>query len=851
VTPQEWQRVKDVFAAALEQPASRRAGVVRAALEGDPRLMAEVQSLLAAHDESVLIVETDAFDLAGRLNVTTTQFEGRQFGNYRIVREIGRGGMGAVFLAERSDGQFHQQVALKIIRFTLADAELERRFRRERQILASLNHPNIARLLDGGVSDAGEPFLVMEYIEGERLNQFADRMCLGLRDRLTLFVKVCSAVAYAHRNLVVHRDIKPSNMLITAGGEPKLLDFGLAKIVDHDLPESAALNTATALRALTPAYASPEQILGHTITTASDIYSLGVVLYELLTGQRPYHLEQKELKEIVRTIETTPPQRPSDTVLRSLPAGKPEPSSPSSPSGRPATLPVSASELRGDLDNIVLMALRKEPDRRYLSVEQFAGDVDRHLRGLPVLARPNTFSYRASKFIGRNRVAVLAASLIVLALMAGMSVALWQFRLAQRQTAKAEAVNDFLQNMLQSANPGLNVGDRQGSATTVTEVLDSAAARLKAEDLSTQPEVKAELQRIIGASYLSLGNYDLAEANLRQALAAQTTLFGADSPQTLQTLVALASLALAKADYSAAQHIYQQRLAILRTEHQRGRVSADMVFLALNDFAVLQRARGNSKEAEALLRESLTMKSQVSREAAGNVGVAETVLVLTLVDQGLFDQAEARARALVAQFREQARQETPELCAALTILGSVLMEKGALDEADARLREAEALYRKLFSSNFVAIYDNVRLQAQVLYLQGKLAEAETKINQTLENYRQNLSPQYISFGTALTIQGLILNKAGRAAEAETILRQAVDIRSQHLPKEHFMSALTKGALGEVLLTQGRFADAEPLLLESYESLKRSQATDNPRTAAAKNRLTELYALWHKPDTDIR
>lgn len=851
MTPQEWQRVKDVFAAALEQPASRRAGVLRDALADDPRLLVEVESLLAAHDESVLIVETDAFDLAGRLNATAAQFVGRQFGSYRVIREIGRGGMGAVFLAERADGQFQQQVALKLIRYTLADAELEQRFRRERQILASLNHPNIARLLDGGVTEAGEPFLVMEYIEGEPLTQFAGRTHLGLRARLTLFVKVCSAVAYAHRNLVVHRDIKPSNVLITPGGEPKLLDFGLAKIVDHDLPEGAGMNTATALRALTPAYASPEQILGHTITTASDIYSLGVVLYELLTGQRPYHLEQKELKEIVRAIETTAPARPSDTVLRGLPAGKPGPSLPASSSTGLAPAPVSSSELRGDLDNIVLMALRKEPDRRYLSVEQFAGDVDRHLHGLPVLARPNTFSYRTSKFIGRNRVAVVAVSLVVLALIAGLSVALWQFRRAQRQTAKAEAVNEFLQNMLSSANPASSATSVRGSATTVIEVLNAAAARLKTEDLSTQPEVKAELQLIIGNSYLSLGNYDLAEANLRQALAAYETLFGADSPQLLPALVAMASLAMTKADYAAALQIYRQRLPILRAEHKKGHVIADVVFLAQNDFAVLQRARGNSREAEALLRESLTMKSQISREGAGNIGIAESTLVLTLLDQGLFEQAEAGARALVAQFRGQARQETVELCAALTILGSVLMEKGALDDAGTHLREAEAIYRKLYSPNFVAIYDNVRLQAQVLYLQGKLAEAETRINQTLENYRQNLGPQYISFGTALTIQGLILNKAGRAAEAEAILRRAVDLRTKHLPKEHFMSALTKGALGEVLLSQRRFADAEPLLLESYQDLKRSQATDNPRTVAAKNRLAELYSRWQKSDPPVR
>jgi serine/threonine-protein kinase len=493
------------------------------------------------------------------------------------------------------------------------------------------------------------------------------------------------------------------------------------------------------------------------------------------------------------------------------------------------------------------MAMRKEPARRYSSVAQFSDDIRRHLAGLPVLAHKDTFGYRTRKFIRRNKVAVSATALIMLSLLVGLAVSWRQYRNAQRERAKAEAVNEFLQTMLASSNPGINVAGKPGRETTVNDVLDYAARRLETEDLSTQPEVKAELQWIIGTSYLTQGRYDLAGKNLHAALEAQTKLFGDSSPETLKTLMPLASLLLVKADYAGAEKIYQQRLAILRTEHQRGRIRADIVLNALNDFAVLRRARGNSREAETLLREALALSPQVPAEAQSNVRQVETVLALTFLDQGKFDDAENYARKLVAEFRQMPNTETIEMCNGLTMLGSVLMEKGELTEAERVLREAETLYRKLFDANFVAIYDNVRLQAQVLYLQGRHGEAEAKINQTLENYRRNSSPQYISYATALTVKGLILNKSGRADEAENILRSAVELRNQNLPKEHFMSALTKGALGDVLLNQKRFAEAEPLLLESYETLKLSQATENPRTLSAKRRLVELYTAWNKPE----
>ena len=797
MTVHNWQKIKDVFALALEQPADKRGLFLRETCGEDSDLRVEVESLLEANDEPEHLIEKNSYGIASLLNANGTNYEGKEFGHYRIIREIGRGGMGAVFLAERSDGEFNQQVALKIVRRSFVDSELSRRFRQERQILASLNHPNIARLLDGGVSADNESFLAMEYVEGERIDDYCQKNNLSTEERLNLFLAVCHAVAYAHQNLVVHRDIKPSNILVTAEGTPKLLDFGIAKLLD---PEHTSEHTQTNFRAFTPEYASPEQKSGGQITTASDVFSLGVLLSNLIHG---------------------------DTSIQPAKIGD--------------------QGIKPDLKSILQMAQRDEPARRYASVQQFAEDIERYLNGSTVRAQKDSFAYRAEKFVRRNRIAVSAVAFVALSLICGLTIALWQYRNAERERVKAETVNDFLQSMLSASNPEFKVAGRQGRDVTIADVLDEASKQIETENLATESAVKADLQRIIGTSYLTIGKYDLANQNLRAALATQNELFGENSPETLKTLLALGSLALAKADYKEAENIYRRQLEILRREYASGRIDAGYLLTALNDFAVLRRARGNSKEAESLLREAVTLTPQIDAKNSSRIGQLKTILTLTLADQGKFDEAENRIRGQLAEFQQASNTESPEMCAALTMLGSILMEKGETAEAETNLRRAETIYRKLYDPNYTAIYDNLRLQAQNLYLQGRFNEAEMIINQVLENYKQNSSPQYISYATALTVKGLILNKEGKSAEAERLLREAVRLRAENLPKEHFMSALTTGALGEVLGAQKRLAEAEPLLLDSYENLQVSQARENPRTQLAKRRLIDLYTVWEKPD----
>ena len=482
--PEEWEKVKDIFAVAIEQPAALRSKFLQDACGQDQFLRSEVESLLAASDEPEQIIEQNAFDLAA--HIQTDSFVGKQFGNYKIIREIGRGGMGAVFLAERSDGEFEQKVALKIIRQSFSSAEMEKHFRRERQILASLNHPNIAKLLDGGVSVTGELFLAMEFIEGELLLDYVENRNLEINERLNLFLKICRAVSYAHQNLIVHRDIKPANILVVSDGEPKLLDFGLAKVLSENFASDGA-QTETFFRAFTPSYASPEQICGRNISTASDVYSLGVVFYELLTGAKPFHFEGKSIEEIMKTATENEPSFPSRSVGSQIPQSA-----------------TRVSQLKGDLDTITLTALRKEPERRYKSVEAFAGDIERHLKGLPILARPNTASYRAAKFLQRNKLAVTAIAFIITALILGLGTALWQARVARAERDRAEKrfgdVRKLSNALLNDIAPKIERLEGSTEAREILvkhalEYLDSLAGE-STDDLTLQAELAVAYEKI-------------------------------------------------------------------------------------------------------------------------------------------------------------------------------------------------------------------------------------------------------------------------------------------------------------------------------------------------------------------
>jgi eukaryotic-like serine/threonine-protein kinase len=525
---ENWEIIKDVLMEALNLHASeRREFLEKAGIT--PEIRAEVESLLAYEEESEDLMRLSAVEFSKDFFDDDNQnaLIGQQIGVYKIIGELGYGGMGAVYLAERADGKFKQKVALKLLKREMNTAALRRRFQQEREILASLEHPNIARLLDAGTTDDKIPFIAMEYVEGLPIDEYCNIQKLNLNQRLDLFRKVCSTVNFAHRNLIVHRDLKPSNILVNDDGNPKLLDFGISKILSAEF-EQINSATVTKLGVMTPGYASPEQLQNKSVTTATDIYSLGVILYELLSGHRPFENKEGELKEIYKAVlenEPLPPSVMIDTISKNFKEQseaeteikysdrehnvvKSDNNTESNKTRRtmPNAVNLSSNSLRGDLDNIVLKALRKEPERRYLSAENFAEDIQRHQRGLPVTARPNTFSYRAEKFIKRNSLAVGAGLLILLTLIGGIVTTLWQARRAEAQRVRAENRFNDVRNLANSFLFEITPEIENLSGSTRAKELLVVRALEYLDRLSNETSNDLTLQRELAAAYEKVGN---------------------------------------------------------------------------------------------------------------------------------------------------------------------------------------------------------------------------------------------------------------------------------------------------------------------------------------------------------
>jgi len=554
MNPERWQQVKGVLEQALDLAPKQRKGFLDDACRDDQALRQEVDSLLQEENEDAdgplqSPVNVSLKDVA----LEAESWAGRRIGSYEIIELIGEGGMGSLFRAARADEQYKKQVAIKIVKQGLTTPFALARFRAERQILASLEHPNIARLLDGGTTEDGVPYVVMEFVEGRPIDAFCDDHKLTVDARLQIFLEVCSAVQYAHRRLIVHRDIKPSNILVTKEGEPKLIDFGIAKILDPETSDGADRITM-GLRVLTPAYASPEQVKGESITTASDVYSLGVVLYELLTGHELYRVAVRTPETLARAACEQEPEKPSLAVRRNEPAAKEGEKSitPESVSALRASSPEKLSKgLRGDLDKIALMSLRKEPDRRYGSVEQFAEDIRHHLKNLPVSAQGDSLPYRMRKFVTRHKAGIFAAAVAGLALIIGTVVSLREAHIARTQSARAEQRFNDVRKLANSLIFEIHDSVAAVPGTTATrklilerglEYLDTLA-RESAADTSLQRELASAYRRIGeaqgGQFAANLGDTSGALKSFQKSLEIRKQIYAAD-PNTLENVVALA-----------------------------------------------------------------------------------------------------------------------------------------------------------------------------------------------------------------------------------------------------------------------------------------------------------------------
>jgi serine/threonine protein kinase len=584
------QQLKELFHTAVELAPHDREAFLKANCAADDELHCEVSALLSAHESAGDFIQQPALVDVGLVSRAEdpdqSAFIGQRIGPYEIVREIGHGGMGTVFLAVRADDQYRKQVAIKLVNRGMDTDTILRRFMMERQILANLEHPSIAGLLDGGSTADVLPYFVMEYIEGQPIDEYCDAKRFTTAQRLELFRQVCAALQYAHQNLVVHRDIKPSNILVTAEGVPKLLDFGIAKLLSPGWAAETGDLTASMQVLMTPAYASPEQLRGLSITTASDVYSLGVVLYELLSGHHPYHLSSRQPEEVAQVILREEPLKPSIAITRTeemRPTGRTETATitPESVSrARESTVDKLRRRLSGDLDNIVLKALRKEPQRRYASVQEFSEDIRRHLEGLPVTATPDTFSYRAGKFIQRNKASVLAAAAVVLTLLAATAITTWQARVARRERDKAEMrfnqVRKLANSVLFEYHDGIeklpgSTPVRERMVKDALEYLDNLS-RESGNDPSLQRELAAAYTKVgdvQGAPYrANLGDYAGALASHKKALAIREESSSHSTPkpelklELVRSYGAVGELSQVTGDIPAALENYHKAFAV-------------------------------------------------------------------------------------------------------------------------------------------------------------------------------------------------------------------------------------------------------------------------------------------------
>ncbi|MEM1177919.1 MAG: serine/threonine-protein kinase [Acidobacteriota bacterium] len=720
MNPERWRRIEELFeqASGLEPP--ERGPVLDRECAGDDVLRGEVDEMLAV-DLGQSWIGTSVRRAV--CDVEADEPAPERIGPYRIAGEIGRGGLSTVFLGERDDDEYRMQVAIKLVRRGLDTADLLRRLRQERQILARLDHPRIARLLDGGSTADGRPYVVMERIEGVAIDEYCRGRGLGLRPRLRLFLAVCEAVAYAHRNLVIHRDIKPANILVTPDGQPKLLDFGIAKLLnpdEHD-PRDAAM-TVPGLRLLTPEYASPEQVRGESLTTASDVYSLGALLYELLVDARPHRLEGLDASGLERVICERTPELPS---VRARAASSP---------------PVAPARLRGDLDVIVMAALRKEPDRRYPSVEQLADDIDRYLKDWPIRARPESRGYRLAKFVRRHRAAVAAAAALVVVLSAATVITARQAHIAKQQrehaeaqSARAEKVSEWMVDIFEVSDPS----EARGNTITAREILDRAADRL-ADELADQPLDQASLAETMGRVYHGLGLYESAQDLFTTSLENRRTLWGESHSDVASSHDHLAEALYEQGQFQEALEHAGKALDIRRrTLGDENEHTLDSV----NDVAALRYMLGDRDEAEELLRKNLETRRRL-----------------------LGDSHEAVASAL-------------------DNLANVSMGVGKIEEAEDYFRQALDLRLRLHGEDHPAVVGTRADLAGLLHSTGAVAEAEQLYRRVLTDQAELLGADHSEVATTSANLAALLGDRGReesdsdlVAEAETLLRRAIEIQ---------------------------------------------------------------------------
>jgi eukaryotic-like serine/threonine-protein kinase len=827
VDAERWHRISAVFDQLCEAPASERNALLEQCCGGDSELRREVAALLEADaaggalDQHVPKLRIAvAADWARDSEAPTA---GADIGCWRIRRELGRGGMGVVMLAERNDGQFEQRVALKLIKRGMDSDAVLSRFLHERRILARLSHPNIARLLDGGLSTDGRPYFVMEYVEGTPLVDYCTASSLGLRARVDCILQICAAIQFAHRQLVVHLDIKPSNVIVTAAGEVKLLDFGIAKLLG-DSPTEPSMHTRTQTqRPLTAGYASPEQLLGEPVSTATDVYGIGCLLYELLTGRRA-NGNATSAEEARLAIERGEPLAPSKAAAMGAVPG------------------ITARRLRGDFDTIVLKALKREPERRYITVEALADDLRRCLDEHPIAARRDTLRYRTGKFVARNPIGVALAALAVIGLLTATTFALSQASSARAAALRAQAVTRYLVGIFQVADPK---GTPGGLKLSAREVLDAGTQQMQLR-LSQQPQLEASFSLVLGTIYGGLGENERAIVLLQRALALHP-VDAQDQISHADTLALLARAQYETGDYSAAT----RSSAEANTEHRaHGMRESAMIAQDLALQGEISRRQGEFNRGEERLKQALDMSRKVLQ--APNAQIAEQLNQLAALygDMGRIEEATALTEQSLSMFRTLYGDNHLDVAENLVNLGVFRMQTEHIAQALPAFDEAIAIYSRLLPNDHPLHALALANEARAFDRLKRYRDADPLYREALAMQRRVLGAQHPDLATTLNNLAVLRMHVDDFSGSAEFSREAMAVWAAQGKNEHPFALISKGHLAVALREAGDLVQAERITREVLAARRRQLGENNRAVALSLDELGIVLRLTGHPDQAV-
>jgi len=822
---ERFAELRRLFDEAIELAPAERAALLDGSCANNPLLRDEVERLLSVHERADSHWERPVgLALAEALrDETGADHVGRRFGAYELTRLIGVGGMGAVFEAVRADDQYRKRVAIKMLRRGVSGEQAIRRFRQERQILATLDHPNITALLDGGVSDDGQPFLVMEYVDGAPLTQWSDARQLSTSARVMLLRQVCAAVQHAHQSLVVHRDLKPGNILVTSTGVVKLLDFGIARLLRDPTVEHDVTITQQAPPPFTPAYASPEQLRGLPATVATDVYALGIVACELLSGQRPLDIDGLDITRARALVTEAKPTPPSALAGDADAAAH-----------RSSTPTRLQRELRGDLDAIVLQAIRKEPERRYRSVEQFDADLRRYVEGEAVLARADSLSYRVGKLWRRRRLELSAALAVILALIGGSGAALSQARVAKHERDKLEEVNAFLSNILAAADPG-----NQGRDVTVRAALAQASKNVQAARLA--PDVEAQIRHTLGQTLYELGEYDSARVHIGRAYTLRRSYYGAYDQRTTMSLSYVAALAESQGNYAQAESIAREIVGLQR-KMPRGQRNTTELATAIDNLARTIEYQGRLDDALALKLESIALR-RGRTDSASLEALPYTLSAVAVSYQYQQRWAEAESLLIEAMNVEKRAHgaQSPMYGNVLRFYASVLDDQQRAPAADSAIRRSIDVLRASVGTRHPDYIKSVAARAQQRLSANDVSTAVLLSREVVVMIGDALDESQPAASSTLQTLGIALDSLGQFAAADSAHRRSIALRQRFFPADHWAIPAAESAYGYHLALMQRYPQAEQVLMRAYTQLAERRGADSAPAKKTALRLALVYA----------